>query len=221
MKVYLTKRIYMRYVFLMLLSLILGTQVSMAKDDEINEDMISSGTGFSKEAQEEANNLDKQSYAGLEDVFLDTKFITPNGKYMLLVFGKNGCSYCELLKQDIKKHSNLKDFIKAHYSAYYINISYSKMHAFKVGIGKKSKEYKFPTSELAQIYEVNSTPTIVFANPEGKTIYELPGYMPYKQFLAVLEFVGKGLHKGISNDKEFIEKLRDYIRQRTRELNAA
>ncbi|WP_121020807.1 SoxW family protein [Helicobacter vulpis] len=204
--------------FLCLLALF---TLAHADDDAINEDMISAGTNSPKQALEEANNLDKQSYAGLEDVFLDTKTIAPNGKYMLLIFGKNGCSYCELLKQDIKQHNTLKNFIKTHYSAYYINISYSKMHSFRVGGVHKNKEFKLPTSELASIYDVNSTPTIVFANPDGKTIYELPGYMPYKQFLAVLEFVGKGLHKGIKDDKEFIQKLRAYILKRTRELNAA
>ncbi|MFC3848091.1 SoxW family protein [Helicobacter baculiformis] len=207
--------------FLAVLVLLSLTCFGVADDDAINEDMISSGSASSPQAIEKANNLDKQSYMGLEDVFLDTKTIAPNGKYMLLVFGKNGCSYCELLKQDIKKHNTLKDFIKANYSAYYINISYSKMHNFRVGGAHKNKEFKLPTFELASIYDVSSTPTIVFANPDGKTIYELPGYMPYKQFLAVLEFVGKGLYKGIKDDKEFTNKLRAYILKRTRELNAA
>ncbi|WP_120944438.1 MULTISPECIES: SoxW family protein [Helicobacter] len=208
----------MHRFFLCLLTLL---ALAHANDDAINEEMISSGSTSPKQALEEANNLDKLSYAGLEDVFLDTNTIAPHGKYMLLVFGKNGCSYCELLKQDIKQHDALKNFIKAHYSAYYINISYSKMHNFQVGGPHKNREFKLPTAELASIYDVNSTPTIVFANPDGKTIYELPGYMPYKQFLAVLEFVGKGLHKGIKDNKEFISKLRAYILKRTRELNAA
>ncbi|WP_104751123.1 SoxW family protein [Helicobacter salomonis] len=211
----------MRKFFLLLLTFFSLTRFAIADDDTIDESMISQGSSSSAQALEEANNLDKQSYAGLEDVFSDTKNIAPNGKYMLLVFGKNGCSYCELLKEDIKKHEVLRNFIKAHYSAYYINISYSKMHSFKVGGVHHNKEFKLPTSELASIYDVGSTPTIVFANPDGKTIYELPGYMPYKQFLAVLEFIGKGLDEGIKDDKEFIQKLRAYILKRTRELNAA
>ncbi|CCB80282.1 thiol:disulfide interchange protein (dsbC),putative [Helicobacter bizzozeronii CIII-1] len=187
-----------------------------SSDDKIDESMISSGAISPKSAQEDANNLDKQSYAGLEDVFLDTKTITPNGKYMLLVFGKNGCAYCELLKKDIKQRQDLKNFIKQHYSAYYINISYSKMHEFKIGTKKKPREVVLSTSQLAQVYDVSSTPTIVLADSDGKTIYELPGYMPSKQFLAVLEFIGNGLYKGITDDKVFVEKLRDYILKKSR-----
>lgn len=205
-----------RGVFCALLLALLAHLAWAHDEDSIDDSMISSGAVSPKSAQEEANNIDKQSYAGLEDVFLDTKTITPNGKYMLLVFGKNGCAYCELLKKDLKQYRVLKDFIKQHYSAYYINISYTKMHEFKIGTKKMPKDVVLSTSQLAQVYDVSSTPTIVLADSNGKTIYELPGYMPHKQFLAVLEFIGNGLYKGINNDKVFIQKLRDYILKKSR-----
>ncbi|CRF51880.1 SoxW family protein [Helicobacter ailurogastricus] len=208
----------MRPFFLILL-LALFHHLALA-DDKVDESMLSSGATSPKSVFEESNNFDKQSYAGLEDIFQDTQSISTHGKYMLLVFGKNGCSYCEMLKQDLKHYSNLRNYIKEHFSAYYINISYSKMHHFKIGPTDKPKETMLNTQDLSSIYDVSSTPTLVLADPTGKTIYELPGYMPHVQLLAVLEFVGKGLYKDL-NDKQFIEKLRAYILKKTQEAKNA
>ncbi|GAA7451304.1 thioredoxin fold domain-containing protein [Helicobacter pylori] len=198
-----------------LLVLLVFSACKSNNKDKLDENLLSSGTQSSKELNDERDNIDKKSYAGLEDVFSDTKFISPNDKYMLLVFGRNGCSYCERLKKDLKNVKELRDYVKEHFSAYYINISYSKEHNFKVGDKNNEKEIKMSTEELAQIYAVQSTPTIVLSDQTGKTIYELPGYMPSTQFLAVLEFIGGGKYQDAKNDEDFIKKLKAYIKYKT------
>ncbi|GAA7420914.1 thioredoxin fold domain-containing protein [Helicobacter pylori] len=198
-----------------LLVLLVFSACKSNNKDKLDENLLSSGSQSSKELNDERDNIDKKSYAGLEDVFSDTKFISPNGKYMLLVFGRNGCSYCERLKKDLKNVKELCDYVKEHFSAYYINISYSKEHNFKVGDKNNEKEIKMSTEELAQIYAVQSTPTIVLSDQTGKTIYELPGYMPSTQFLAVLEFIGGGKYQDAKNDENFIKKLKAYIKYKT------
>ncbi|GAA6977830.1 thioredoxin fold domain-containing protein [Helicobacter pylori] len=198
-----------------LLVLLVFSACKSNNKDKLDENLLSSGSQSSKELNDERDNIDKKSYAGLEDVFSDTKFISPNDKYMLLVFGRNGCSYCERLKKDLKNVKELRDYVKEHFSAYYINISYSKEHNFKVGDKNNEKEIKMSTEELAQIYAVQSTPTIVLSDQTGKTIYELPGYMPSTQFLAVLEFIGGGKYQDAKNDEDFIKKLKAYIKYKT------
>ncbi|MGL2905054.1 SoxW family protein [Helicobacter pylori] len=201
---------------LLLISLFLSACKSNNKD-KLDENLLSSGSQSSKELNDERDNIDKKSYAGLEDIFSDNKSISPNDKYMLLVFGRNGCHYCERFKKDLKNVKELHDYVKDHFSAYYVNISYSKEHSFKVGDKDKNdeKEIKMSTEELAQIYAVQSTPTIVLSDKTGKTIYELPGYMPSTQFLAVLEFIGDGKYQDTKNDKDFIKKLKAYIKYKT------
>ncbi len=201
---------------LLLISLFLSACKSSNKD-KLDENLLSSGAQSSKELNDERDNIDKKSYAGLEDIFSDTKFISPNDKYMLLVFGRNGCSYCERLKNDLKDVKELHDYVKDHFSAYYINMSYPKTHNFKVGDKDKNdeKEIKMSTEELAQIYAVQSTPTIVLSDKTGKTIYELPGYMPSTQFLAVLEFIGDGKYQYTKDDEDLTKKLKAYIKYKT------
>ncbi|WRF50526.1 thioredoxin fold domain-containing protein [Helicobacter pylori] len=201
---------------LLLISLFLSACKSNNKD-KLDENLLSSGSQSSKELNDERDNTDKKSYAGLEDVFSDNKSISPNDKYMLLVFGRNGCSYCERFKKDLKNVKELRNYVKEHFSTYYVNISYSKEHDFKVGDKDKNdeKEIKMSTEELAQIYAVQSTPTIVLSDKTGKTIYELPGYMPSTQFLAVLEFIGSEEYQKATSDKDFIKKLKAYIKYKT------
>lgn len=180
-------------------------------DDKIDSSIISNGTQISQTTQKENQDLDKKSYAGLEDVFQDTKLITPNGKYMMMVFSANGCVYCEKLKEDIKNNAQIKQYIKDNFSAYYINMSYSKIHNFKVGTPKDPKEVEFSTAQLSQIYSVRPTPTIIFAAPDGKTILEFPGYMPAPQFNAMLEFIGEGEWKKAKDQKELRVLLQEYV----------
>ncbi|PAF43058.1 thioredoxin fold domain-containing protein [Helicobacter sp. 11S03491-1] len=193
---------------------ILGLGVSGCKgksEDKIDSSIISTGANVSQEAQQENDNLDKKSYAGLEDVFSDTKTITPNGKYMMMVFGANGCPYCEMLKKDIKDTPELKNYIKDHFSAYYINMSYSKIHDFKVGTKADPKEIKVSTSQLSQMYDIRPTPTIVFSDADGKTILEFPGYVRAKQFIKILEFINNGEWKKAKDQKQLNQLLQEYV----------
>lgn len=210
------KRIFLFLMFFVT-SLIVGIGVSGCKsDNKIDSSLISTGTNISQEVQNENDNMDKKSYAGLEDVFKDTKVMTPDGKYMMIVFGSNGCPYCEMLKKDIKNTPGLKSYIQNHFSAYYVNLSYSKIHDFKVGTKADLKEVKIPTAQLAQMYDVRPTPTIVLTDTTGKTILVFPGYMPEKQFMAMLEFIGNGEWKKAKDQKEVNKLLRNFILNQTK-----
>lgn len=167
--------------------------------------------------QIDSNELDKNSYAGLEHIFNDTKEISPNGKYMLLIFGANGCKYCEMLKKDIKQDKALQKTIGEDFSAYYINLSYAKIHNFKIGDSQSSeksktkeqsiKEVKLPTKKLAQIYAISPTPTIVLANAEGQTILQYPSYLPPVQFRALLGFITSGKWREAKDDEKKLANL--------------
>lgn len=155
----------------------------------------------------EASELDKKTYAGLEDVFNDTSTIETKGKYMLLVFGANGCTYCENLKDDIKAHKNLRTMLKEQFNAYYINTSYSKLHTFRIGESDTLQDHAIPTRQLAQIYRIGPTPTLVFAAKDGRTILTYPSYLPPKQFSALLEFIAQGSWQKANGDEKQIATM--------------
>ncbi|MCX2717760.1 thioredoxin family protein [Helicobacter sp. MIT 21-1697] len=160
-----------------------------------NEVKISQGTALKQEHIEQAENLDKQSYAGLENIFLDTKAIQgQEGKITLLIFGKNNCIYCDKIKDDIKNNDSLKDTLKANFLPYYINISYTKNHTlqFQNTHSHNRESASIPTSTLVETYvksPMRPTPTLVFLTPAGERIYELPGYLPSEQILILLKYM--------------------------------
>lgn len=154
---------------------------------ENEEVKISSGANLTQEHIQQAENLDKKSYQGLEDVFLDTKTITAKDRIPLLIFGKNNCTYCDKLKNDIKEDSQLKHLLQQYFATYYINVSYSKIHHLEF-----DKTASLSTSDLMDTYvtsPLRPTPTLVFLDNRGAPIYELPGYLPPKEMRKVFEYM--------------------------------
>ena len=45
------------------------------------------------------------------------------------------------------------------------------------------------TKTMINIYAVQSTPTLIFADKNGKAVIVVPGYMPAKQFLETINFM--------------------------------
>ncbi len=197
---------------IVLLSMVVGALFWGCDDKKVDLDAFSSGKETDKETQRANQDIDKKSYAGLEDVFQDTSVIKTNGKYLLIVFGKNNCSYCEKLKGDIKDSQEIRDFLKKHFSSYYINISYNKNHHFVLNDSKETKEVDVMTSTLSSdIYKVYSTPTIVIGDTNGKTILEIPGYIPLDKFSKTLQFALSNQWQKTNDKKERMHLLQKFL----------
>lgn len=168
-------------VFVVLFSLLFVS----CNDNKIDSTLISSGSTMDSNAREAEKNLDKASYADVADVFLDTNEINFN-KDVLIIFGKNNCNYCDSLKDIIKKDENLKQVIKDNFNPYYVNSSYLKIHS----INFNDRQSKVNTSDIAQLFAVDFTPSIVFLSKNGDVKYLFPGFTPKFKDL-VLDVVRK------------------------------
>lgn len=191
--------------FLILLFSLFGCK----NDRKIDSDTFSMGTELQQETKDTIQNLDKKSYAGLERIFQDTGVIKTNGKYLMLVFGKNNCTYCEKFKEDIKNSQSLQNQITKDFSPYYINISYDKDHLFDLG---EIHQANIKTSQLSNsIYKIQVTPTIIFGDNSGKTIFEIPGYVEQHNFSKILEFITSRQWENSTNGKERMKLLQNYL----------
>ena len=139
-----------------------------ACEDSLN---LSSGNDIDENTLRNIESMDKASYAGLENVFLDSKTIDTNGKTMLLIFGKNNCPYCDKLKDDIKASAPLQEILTKDFSAYYINIDYSKLHHLTQFLGR-SEPTQMTTLEIAKVYKIRPTPTLVFFDSMGIPFFQ-------------------------------------------------
>ena len=156
------------------------------------------------------NNKNKLPKVDLSGIFKDTFSLEPKGKYMLIIFERDGCPYCAKLNLDIHNSKAIQDELKKDFSVYSLDAMKNRMHK----IPHEGKFMDVDTKTLIDIYQVNSTPTLIFADKKGKSIFIVPGYMPPKQFKATLDFVKSGLWLGKDRKngevykalKEFYEK---------------
>ncbi len=144
------------------------------------------------------------------DIFKDTFSLTPNGKYMIVIFETDKCPYCAKMNLDIHNDKKLHNMLKNDFSVYSLDAMKNRMHKIK----HEGKPMDVDTKTLIDIYSVNSTPTLIFTDKQGKMIFMVPGYMPAKQFKVTLDFVKSGLWLGKDRKngevykalKEFYEK---------------
>lgn len=121
----------------------------------------------------------------VNDVFKDIAKIGPEGKYMLIVFGTNTDPYTDRLKADIKDSKELSDKLMNSFSSYYLKAHENK----RLKLFHEGDYMDVDTKTMINIYAVESTPTLIFADKNGKAVIVVPGYMPAKQFLETIKFM--------------------------------
>ncbi len=163
-----------------------------------------------KSISNSTNNANKIPKVDNSDIFKDTFSLLPNGKYMLIIFESEDCPYCAKLNLDIHNDTKLHDTLKEKFSVYALDATKNRIHKLE----HEGKPMDVDTKTLIDIYGVNSTPTLIFTDKKGKSIFVVPGYMPRKQFEVTLDFVQSGLWLGLDRKngevykalKEFYEK---------------
>lgn len=176
---------------------------------------FSSGKEVSATLQTENESLDKKTYAGLENVFQDTSEISNHRKFLMMVFAKNNCPYCEELKADIRKSKDLQEYIVENFSPYYINIDYQKVHHYRFGDSQNTQEIDIPTSRLAtEVYQIYVTPTIIFNDLDGRIILEVPGYLGSDKFKETMEFVVSRKWEHSADVRERMKLLYEYLEKK-------
>lgn len=179
-------------------------------NEEIGQQSFSKGTQTSQEHLEEMRNIDKRSYAEVADVFLDNNLLASNDKPIMIVFGANGCVYCDKLKEVVKNNSDVKLLLQEEFSPYYINGSYTKNHTISQEITAfESQKNALSTQELIQKFNVGPTPTLVFLDDKGKFLFSYQGFLPKERFMVLLDFFTQKNSQNFTNKtpKEIAQDL--------------
>lgn len=142
--------------------------------------------------------------------FLDNKTIAANGKPMVVIFGSKTCTYCDALKNDIKESQKLEEVLAKEFSSYYVTMDTLSEH----DLVHEKQTMKTTNKMLAEIYGINATPSLIFYDDTGLSLFRVPGYMPKEQFLVTLEFVTSRAWEGAEkNSAAMYEKLKTFYAQ--------
>lgn len=143
----------------------------------------------------------------VQNVFKDVAKIAPDGKQMIIVFGTNTDPYSDRLKADIEASADLQKRLREEFSSYYLkaheNLRHKQFH--------EGELMDVDTKTMIVVYGIESTPTIIFTDKNGKAVLVVPGYIPTKQFLVTMDFMSEGKWKGKNRKNgEIYEALRNY-----------
>ena len=175
-------------------------QTVIKKDEKI--------ASIPSEVEEKAAPLTYTKYDSVvQNVFKDVAKIAPDGKQMIIVFGTNTDPYSDRLKADIEGSVDLQKRLREDFSSYYLkahqNLRHKQFH--------EGELMDVDTKTMIVVYGIESTPTIIFTDKNGKAVLVVPGYIPTKQFLVTMDFMSEGKWKGKNRKNgEIYEALRNY-----------
>jgi len=187
--------------------LLSGCTESNTKAEEVVEKPKMEVKASSEVKKEEPKILYTNNDNVVDSVFKDIAKIGPEGKYMLIVFGTNTDPYSDRLKADIKNSKELANMIKNDMSSYYLKAHENK----RMKLFHEGDYMDVDTKTMISIYGVNSTPTIIFTDKEGKAVIVVPGYMPADQFIQTVKFMESKKWEGKNRKNgEVYKALRDH-----------
>lgn len=121
-----------------------------------------------------------------------------NNKNIMLFFHLADCPYCDAMLNENFKEGDTAKFIQNRFTVIAIDIKGDREIAINATTGITEKA-------LSQKLKVQYTPTIIFLNTDGKTIYRTNGYRSSAAFKHVLKYIDD---KAYNNMKlsSYIEK---------------
>ena len=125
-----------------------------------------------------------------------------NKKVLILIFESESCKYCEKLHREVLSQPDFKEKkIKNNIDIAIINVNGDRM------VIDPETKAKMEESALALSYRVTGYPTIIVFDPKNnfKVLFYQPGFIPKKDFMDILDYLGSGCYEKVKFDK-YIEQ---------------
>jgi len=137
------------------------------------------------------------------ELFKEGNKIVSDGNGVMLIFDSKACSYCDILKKDLKENKKLNAFAKK-FNIYLI----PKEEYKEYEMGDKVPAKKVNTTSLAMAFNVKGSPNIIIFDKHWNKIFHIPGYADPAQMTTFLKFVD-GLHNGKYDTKDWQKYLKE------------
>ncbi|HSO83800.1 thioredoxin family protein [Thiocapsa sp.] len=121
----------------------------------------------------------KESFLDLPE---DVSEAAESGKHVILIMEMNGCPYCYKLIQENFATAPYRDFIQEHFDVIALNTKGDREVAV-------TEEMSMSEKELADLYQVRFTPTVVFLDDSNRPVARVSGYRNVDDFKVVLDYV--------------------------------
>jgi thioredoxin-related protein len=121
----------------------------------------------------------KESFLDLPE---DVAEAAEGGKHVILFMEMDGCPYCYKMAQENFASSPYRDFIQQHFDVIALNTKGDREVAVTGDLSMTEKE-------LAALYQVRFTPTLVFLDASNRPVARASGYRHPDDFKVLLDYV--------------------------------
>lgn len=124
-----------------------------------------------------------------------------SGKNLVIMFGQNGCPYCDKMRKRVFPHPKVAAQYNAHFIMFEVNIKGSLDVVSHKGETKTEKEY---ASEM----RARATPLFVYYGKDGQDVLRLTGYQEPEIFMTAGRYVTSEAFKDGTSFLDFVRSGR-------------
>lgn len=131
------------------------------------------------------------------DIPAEVEAAAEEGKNLVVMFGQNGCPYCEKMHKRVFPHPKVSAQYTEQFVMFEINIKGDLEVVSHNGEGKTEKEY---ASEM----RARATPLFIYFSKDGKDILRLTGYQEPSIFMTAGRYVSSGAYEDGTSFMSFV-----------------
>lgn len=120
-------------------------------------------------------------------------------KPVVIDFYTSWCKWCKVMDEKTFSDSKVRRYLEEHFVTIRINAESTKDR-----FTYKGKEYT--PLELTQQFGVKGFPSLAYLDREGELITVVPGFVPAKTFLPLLNYINKECYRQRMTFDEFLKK---------------
>jgi thioredoxin-related protein len=122
---------------------------------------------------------------------------TQEGKYVLLYFQADWCSYCTMMEQTTYKDSEVLRELRDHFISIKVDTESEASVTWE--------DQSFTEKEFSAYMEVGGLPTLLFLSPESEVIGHYPSFADKNLMFQLLQYISSGARESGSSFGEFLE----------------
>ncbi|MGV3526580.1 MAG: thioredoxin family protein [Candidatus Sericytochromatia bacterium] len=108
-------------------------------------------------------------------------------KFVMVQFFATWCGYCKKMDREVLTEQKVQDSLKR----YFVPVRVTESSDNRVQYQGNSVTEK----ELTVLHKVQGFPTMLFLEPDGTMIGQIPGYISAEEMDGMLNFIGSGSYK--------------------------
>lgn len=159
------------------------------------------GQVYTRAQLEEMKNAQSKAFKKIKYIFKNNAHIKSDGKLVMVIFTIPNCIYCDELYEQMAKDKKLLELLKDDFSSYHILFSLDAKHRFF------DEKNAIKALDLANRFEINATPTLVFFDQKGRELLIYAGMISAKRLKGTLEFLQQNSKL---SEEEIAKKLKQY-----------